>query len=88
MALGDLTIIGDVTRTLGDLLSELDVTFLSPAALDSASNESLKVGEYAECHRLNSASQGSGFSSWLFARKLPEISAPLTFLAISSASRL
>ena len=42
MALGDLTIIGDVTRTLGDLLSELDVTFLSPAALDSASNESFK----------------------------------------------
>lgn len=42
MALGDLTIIGDMTRTLGDLLTGLDVTFLSPAALDSASNDSFK----------------------------------------------
>lgn len=39
MALGDLNIIGDVTQTLKELLSQLDVTLDSPANLQTAGED-------------------------------------------------
>ena len=42
MALGDTNIIGDVTQTLQDLLTDLDVTLESPAALPTGGEADFK----------------------------------------------
>jgi hypothetical protein len=39
MALGEINVIGDVTQTLSDLLTELDVTLDSPASLQGPAND-------------------------------------------------